>query len=65
MKFLLKDIKFPLSVSDEEAVSYMKKNLPQGEVTIHKKSVDARKKEEISFVYTFLVSAKSIPKKHR
>lgn len=63
MKFLLKDIKFPLSVSDEEAVSYMKKNLPQGEVTIHKKSVDARKKEEISFVYTFLVSAKSIPKK--
>lgn len=65
MKFLVKDIKLPVDMTDSEAISYMKQNLPGSEVTIHKKSVDARKKEEICFVYTFLVSAAKIPQKWR
>ena len=63
MKFFLKDIKFPVDMTDSEAVSYMKTNLPGGEVSIFKKSVDARKKEEISFVYTFLADAPAVPSK--
>lgn len=63
MKFLIKDIKLPLDITDEEAISHLKKSFPGGQITIYKKSVDARKKEEISFVYTFLVSANSLPQK--
>ncbi|MBQ7792281.1 MAG: NAD(P)-binding protein [Clostridia bacterium] len=60
-RYLLKEVKLPVSVTDEEAISYIKENLPKSDVAIYKKSVDARKKEEISFVYTFLVTAPSIP----
>ena len=65
MKFLLKDIKLPVDMTDDEAISYLKQNLPGSEISIRKKSVDARKKEEISFVYTFLAEAKEIPQKWR
>lgn len=63
MKFLIQDVKLPVTLSDAEAVEYLKKNLPNADITIYKKSVDARKKREISFVYTFLVTASSIPQK--
>lgn len=63
MKFLIKDVKLPVSYTDREAVSYMQENLPKSDITIYKKSVDARKKEEISFVYTFLAEASQIPGK--
>ncbi len=56
MIFLVKDIKLPVSYTDEEAISFFKNTyFPKGKVSIYKKSVDARKKEDICFVYTFLV----------
>lgn len=65
--FLVKDIKLPVSYTDEEAISFFKNtHFPKGKVSIYKKSVDARKKEDISFVYTFLVEdvkAQKIPPK--
>ncbi|MBO5409558.1 MAG: FAD-dependent oxidoreductase [Clostridia bacterium] len=64
MNFLIKDLKFPVSYTDSEAISFMKNTyFPRGKVTVYKKSVDARKKEDISFVYTFLVDAQKIPPK--
>jgi len=66
MIFLVKDIKLPVSYTDEEAISYLTNTyFPKGKVTVYKKSVDARKKEDICFVYTFLVEedSKRIPPK--
>lgn len=63
MKFFIQNIKLPIHTTDEAAIAYMTKNLPKGNITIYKKSVDARKKQEISFVYTFLVETAQIPQK--
>ena len=66
MKFLITDIKLPIRYTDDEAVSYLKHHgFPNGKITIYKKSIDARKKEGISFVYTFLAEAASIPPKYQ
>lgn len=61
--YLIQNVKLPLDTTDEAALSYIRKNLPNADITIHKKSLDARKKEEICFVYTFLVTASHIPSK--
>ncbi len=64
MNFLIKDIKLPVSYTDSEAISFLKNTyFPRGKVTVYKKSVDARKKEDICFVYTFLVENTKIPPK--
>ncbi len=62
--FLVKDMKLPVSYTDDEAISYLKNTyFPRGKVSVYKKSVDARKKEDICFVYTFLVENDKIPPK--
>ncbi len=64
MKFLIKDIKLPLDFSEDRAVSYLKNTyFPTADVSVYKQSVDARNREEIVFVYTFLVSGGKIPAK--
>lgn len=59
--YLIQGVRLPVSETDEGALSYMKQNLQNAQISIYKKSVDARKKEEICFVYTFLVTAKNLP----
>ncbi len=64
LAFLIKDVKLPISYTDDEAISFLQNTyFPRGKVSVYKKSVDARKKEDISFVYTFLVEDTKIPSK--
>ena len=60
MSFIIRDVKLPLDYDDNMAVEYVKdKFFCNAEII--KKSVDARKKNDICFVYSFI--CENIPKK--
>lgn len=53
---ILKDIKLSLEYDDEQAIKYVRKKFFKGQlcyIKISKKSIDARKKDNIYFVYSF------------
>lgn len=58
--FTLSDIKLPLGTSEKELLNLAEKKLgvPPAHFAVRKKSLDARKKEDIRFVYTIEFSAR-------
>ena len=52
MSFIIRDIKLPLDYDDESAICYIKDTY-FCDAQIIKKSVDARKKDDVCFVYSF------------
>ena len=58
MQFIVNGIKADVTTSDGETLQRFKKQYTRGhdsEVFIYKKSIDARKKNNIKFIYSFLI----------
>ena len=62
MSYIIRDIKLPLEYDDISAIGYIKDTY-FCDAKIIKKSVDARKKNDICFVYSFI--CENIPKKFK
>lgn len=60
MKFILPNINLDVYYTDEEAVNFIYNNFlknTNARVSIYKKSVDARKKDDIHFCFSFIIKA--------